>query len=181
MLLISFASGPSAGKSTLAASLFVDLKAAGYKVELVGEAAREDAIYPGCMHLLDNQLLLAGLQYERIRRLERVGMDIAISDSPLIQGLMYGRHLPYINELEAVLRIIEKQWPTYNVFVNRTAKYDGHCRLQTEADVIRMDAEARGLLGEIWLEIDGNEYGRYILKDKVIEMLKERNVGVSNV
>ena len=96
MLLINLFGGPGSGKSTGAAALFAGLKNNHIRAELVHEAAKR-FIYKGATAQLDNQVYLLGKQWSHIRDLERAGCDVAISDSPLICNMLYGRDAPYPN------------------------------------------------------------------------------------
>jgi predicted ATPase len=149
MKIINLYGGPGAGKTTMAAYLFYRLKAAGFRAELVGEAARE-IIYdrnPGvtAAQLIDNQFLISGLQVERIKRLERHGIEVAIADSPLRQGLAYVTDIELRAALtNAIARFEGFMSPAFNVFVQRTiGTYDKESRAQTEE-------QARTLDDKIW-------------------------------
>jgi predicted ATPase len=150
MILINLFAGPGGGKTTLAAYLFYRFKQAGFRAELVGEAAREiiyDRNNPAeggtPAQLLDNQLLISGLQYERIKRLERHGIEIAIADSPLRMGLVYAKELPEYVGLKTAIEQLELGFPhTFNVFVQRTeGKYDKESRAQTEEEAVQLDRD----------------------------------------
>lgn len=147
MIVVNLFGGPGAGKTTLAAYLFYRLKQAGFRAELVGEAARE-IIYDRnpeatAAQLIDNQLLISGLQYERLKRLERHKMEIVIADSPLRMGLVYARSMPGASGLETVIHALEREFPhQFNVFVSRTqGVYDKESRAQDEAEAMRLDEE----------------------------------------
>lgn len=175
MVLIELCGGPGSGKSTLSAFLFYKLKKKGFRVELVGEAARE-IIYTGNPHstphpLIDNQVLLAGLQYERVLRLQRHGIQVAITDSPLLQGTMYCQKDSYHNALKECIQHL-KAIPTLNVFIKRTkGKYDPESRVQrTEAEAVAFDNEVRNLLGPFWAETSWNK--EEDLAKKIIRKLK---------
>lgn len=165
MILVNLCGGPGSGKTTLAYYLAYRLKKEGYRAELVGEAAREEHIYdapPGHVPppLIDNQLLVAGQQYERILRLERHGMQVAISDSPLIQGVMYGGpKITYRDELEKLLRTVEAQFTTYNIFVKRqVGRYDSESRVQgSEAEAASYDIQAAQLIKSFWQTVTRND------------------------
>jgi hypothetical protein len=168
MKLINLSGGPGSGKSTSAAIVFSELKLAGYRVELVGEAAKEIA-YDGTHALFENQILLTGMQYQRIHRLSRSGCEIAISDSPLIQGVMYAEELAYYPELVNLIRKVEAQFQTYNVFIKRIKPFDNFGRMQKdEAEAKQFDPKARKLIGNFWMEVDGNREGAL----KIVEAIK---------
>lgn len=160
MITIDLCGGPGSGKTTLAHYLTYRLKAAGIRAEFVGEAARE-LIYGNTAGqtappLLDNQMLVTGMQLERIQRLNRHGVAVAINDSPLMQSELYAG-TDY--EARGIARLV---WTyldhdnTYEVFVHRTkGVYDPESRAQkTEADAAAYDKRIRTLYdNKFWREI----------------------------
>src|SRR5271170_2857406 len=141
MILINLCGGPGAGKTTLSYYLAYRLKKAGLRTELVGESAREHHIYNTppdrvAAPLLDNQVLLAGQQFERTLRLQRHDFEVAVSDSPMEQGLLYCSNAPYFKSLKATVYDTAEYFETYNVFINpRPGSYDAESRVQkTEAE-----------------------------------------------
>ena len=148
MKIINLFGGPGSGKTTFAYYLAYRFKQAGFRAELVGEAAREiiyDRNPPAtggtAAQLIDNQLMITGLQAERIKRLERHGIEIAISDSPLRMGLMYVDDPGMRTALNLAIRRFEEGYPhQLNVRVHRTpGKYDKESRAQTEHEATVLD------------------------------------------
>ena len=148
MIIVNLFGGPGAGKTTLAYYLAYRFKQAGFRAELVGEAAREiiyDRNNPKeggtAAQLLDNQLLITGLQAERIKRLERHGIEVAIADSPLKMGLLYVNDSDMQSALAAAIARFNEGLPhQINVYVMRTCgTYDKESRAQGEDDAIRLD------------------------------------------
>jgi tRNA uridine 5-carbamoylmethylation protein Kti12 len=172
MIVFNLIGGPGAGKSTASAALFVALKNKGVRAELVGEAARE-VIYDGRTAFLGNQLLMLGMQYERVRRLARSGCDVAICDSPLIQNPYYGRDLIYYKELQAIAEIIDQEFTNYNVWVKRTTPFDSFGRIQkTIEEAAEFDEMVRSLFKEdIWLDITGDAEGQRKLAEAAIALI----------
>ena len=148
MKIINLFGGPGAGKTTLAYYLAYRFKQAGFRAELVGEAAREilyDRNPPAtggtAAQLLDNQLMITGQQAERIKRLERHGIEIAIADSPLFMGLLYVNDTDMRRSLWQAINTFQNAMPTpINVFCRRTAgQYDKESRAQSETEAILID------------------------------------------
>jgi len=149
MKIINLFGGPGAGKTTLAYYLAYRFKQAGFRAELVGEAARE-IIYdrnPPSLgsrtadQLTDNQFLISGLQSERIQRLQRHGIEIAIADSPLLMGLMYVNDTDMRKALWQAINAFQNTMPApSNIFCRRTAgQYDKESRAQSETEAILID------------------------------------------
>lgn len=159
MTLINLHGGPGSGKSTAAAHIFSFFKSRHIKTELVGEFAKE-LIYLGNEVQLVNQVYILGSQYRKQKDLDRYGVDIAVSDSPLGLQLTYCHDKPYYNELVALVNKLDEEFNNINVFVRRANPYQMHGRMQTEAeaDVLsRRIWEARG--GEFDYVIEGNTAG----------------------
>jgi predicted ATPase len=161
MILIDLYGGPGAGKTTLSFYLMFRLKMAGIRAELVGEAAREHHIYdsmPGNVAppLLDNQVLLAGQQFERILRLQRHNFEVAVNDSPLIQGMLYCEGQAYHDHLKKTIRSVEPYFETYKIMIHpRPGSYDPESRVQrTEKEARALDATVVKLAkGKFWQEV----------------------------
>lgn len=87
MLLINFTGAPGAGKSTIAAALFYHLKMRKWNVELVTEYTKELILTDDQWNLAD-ELLVFSEKYRRVKKMSSV--DIVITDSPLINSVVYG-------------------------------------------------------------------------------------------
>ncbi len=87
MMVINLTGEPGAGKSTMAAGLFHQLKTRQWNTELVTEYTKE-LILTGDKWALADELLVFSEKYRRIKKLESV--DIVVTDSPLINSIVYG-------------------------------------------------------------------------------------------
>lgn len=160
MVLFNMWAAPGSGKTTTATALYLAFKKRGYNVDLVGEAARDHIYGNATSQLVDNQFLVSAEQWERVVRLSRYGCEVAVCDSPLIQGLLYSSHLPYHNEMEAVLRKCDAQFPSCDVFIHRVHPYRAAERRQTEEEAKAFEPIIRNLIGRpFWLEINGDDEG----------------------
>jgi AAA domain len=178
MVLLNIAGAPGAGKSTTAAYLYYRCKKAGFRTELVGEAARE-LIYAGYpsqppQPLLDNQVLLVGMQHERTLRLKRHKIEVAISDSPLIQCMLYCGTHRYAENLFKTIRDLEKEFDTYNIFLHANVGcFDPESRVQkTEVQARALGNLAKEFMDSIWAEMNWGEEAQ--LGDKVIKLLLDK-------
>ncbi len=127
MLIVNLFGGPGAGKSTLAADLFVRLRQeTKLNVELTNEFAT-DLCFERAKDNLKDQLYLLGNQWHRIWRLAEIGVDIAISDSPIGLGSAHAlKHgCFYKDELKALTTRLFEEYDTFNVFVYRDIYAEG--------------------------------------------------------
>lgn len=162
--IINFVGGPGSGKSTMAASVFADLKNQGVRAELVHEAAKK-IIYRGATAQLDNQVAVLGKQWSQIEDLKRAGAEAALADSPLLCGLLYGTGLPYAAELRELVVKLDSLYPQINIFVRRVKPFSTFGRTQAnEAEAHRFDFDMRELFSvhgkKIDFEADGNAHGQ---------------------
>jgi hypothetical protein len=121
MLVINLWGGPGAGKSTIAAELFVCLrKHTNANVELVNEFAT-DLCFERAKENLKDQVYLLGNQWHRLWRFEQVGVDVAISDSPIGIGIPYirKRKPAYFDQYVALVKSLYNEHLNTNIFVER--------------------------------------------------------------
>lgn len=180
MILINLWGGPGSGKSTTAASLFVDLKNNGISAELVGEYAKE-MYYQGRTHLLGpggNQIELFAGQYGRIKNLERAGCQVAISDSPLLMQLIYCQDYPYFASLKAMAEKSLGEFTNIDVFIRRTKHFDPFGRVQKTVEEARVFDVAAVCLksdyGHFDFTAEGDAEGQKLLGKHLLTNLKER-------
>lgn len=168
MFLINLFGSPGSGKSTAAAHIFSFLKSKHVKTELVGEFAKE-LIYLGNEIQLVNQVYIMGSQYRKQKDLERYGVDVAISDSPLQLQLTYCRGKHYYNEIVSLVNKLQTEFNNLNVYITRAAPYQMHGRMQTEeeADALH-DVIWDSMEGKFDLVIPGNDQGMRELEKWVL-------------
>lgn len=136
--------GPGGGKSTTAAGLFNILKNRGRSVELVTEVAK-DMEWDKAYTVRENQLLVLGLQDQRLRRLEGQ-CEWAITDSPLPMGLVYAS--PEYSFLDYTAWEAYDRYQNFDVLIQRVKPYAQYGRSQTEEEARGMDRRVAHLWAE---------------------------------
>lgn len=154
-LVVNFFGGPGAGKSTMAAHVFAELKwytgrpdTPDIKVELVTEYAK-DKVWEDSLHTLDNQPYVFGKQLHRLSRVANK-VDIVITDSPIILSLLYSNEGPKFANF-----VVDKfdSFFNYNVLLRRKKVYIKAGRYQEEEDARKLDAQTTRLLLENNIQI----------------------------
>lgn len=154
-VVINLYSGPGAGKSTLAAGLYSELKLRGLSVELVQEQVKKWAYEKKIpnqydqVFLFGNQAREEGVLYHKV--------DFIITDSPLLL-------VPFFEELLVKKKIVEPAVLNFmthaeengikylHFWVPRPAHYDSEGRFQSEKEARDMDQTLRD-----WLKTRGVE------------------------
>lgn len=112
-----------------------------------------------------------GSQYRKQKDLERYGVDIAISDSPLQLQLTYCRSKDYYDELVALVNKLQKEFDNKNVYIKRASPYQMHGRMQTEAEADVLDKVIwDSMSGKFDLVIPGNKKGLKELDEWVLSL-----------
>lgn len=134
MLVLNLIGGPGAGKSTLAAHVFAEMKWEGVNCELVTEAAKDWA-WEGHGRMLDyGQVHLLGEQYRRLKRLEGQ-VDLAVTDSPLLLSYVYAGD-PLVKRLALGMH---REFDSANFLVRRVKEYRKEGRFQEEPRARELD------------------------------------------
>lgn len=135
--------GPGAGKSTLAADIFAELKWEGINAELVTEYAK-DKVWEESFKVFKSQIYIFGKQYHREKRLTDV--DVIVTDSPLMLSILYNSDLgPTFDQL---VYEVFNQFNNLNYFVERTKPYNPKGRFQTEKEAKIKDQEIFDILNK---------------------------------
>lgn len=158
MLLVNLIGEPGAGKSTMAAGLFHALKSRHWNCELVTEFTKELVLTEDRWTLSD-ELIVFAEKYRRIRRLERV--DVVITDSPLINSIVYGRE-QFGPEGGAFFESIAKRFDSAYFAVKRVSPYVPYGRMPDEASAAKAGEEIIKRLDQVtndWVWVDGSDEG----------------------
>jgi hypothetical protein len=159
--VINLFGGPGAGKSTTSAGLFFKMKNDKKikSVELVTEFAK-DLVYAERKKELEpsNQLYITAKQYGRLYRLNGK-VDYVITDSPIIQGLMYAPE-EYFTSFPSLVRELFDSFDNINIFVNRTKAYRNYGRVHTEEESDVVSERILDFLNNnqiSYTKVDGND------------------------
>ena len=169
--VINLFGGPGAGKSTCAALMFAYLKNKNCNVELVREYAK-DVIYKGSEHELVNQIYITAKQYKRLRDVATYGVDLIITDSPLLLGKFYCDN--HHNEFNALLYKINDEFDNKNVFIHRVKPYNQSGRTQTENESNEIAENIRKLIMFDYI-IDGNKESQITLAESIYQKYIQKN------
>lgn len=168
--VINLIGSPSAGKSTTAAGLYAKMKALGYSVELVREAAKDYA-WEGRKISYTDQIALAG---EQIRR-EGIlygKVDYIITDSPILLAPFYlkrnhGDPAELTNFIFAYYKF-KTDVEFINVWIDRNKKYDQNGRFESEEDALLLDKELYNYVKDYYgynlIKIEGLHKDQQLLK-----------------
>jgi hypothetical protein len=127
--IVNFFAGPGVGKSMTAAALFAELKYQGHNTELISEFAKEAAWEGRGASFFDAQTYIAGVQGYKIDSV--IGkVDFAITDSPMLQNLVYIPENYPAPSLRNVLREHHDAVESINILLQRTMPYDPRGRYQ---------------------------------------------------
>jgi len=150
--VINIFGGPGTGKSTTAAFLFHDMKCSGANVELVTEYAK-DMVWEGRMNVMSDQLYMAAKQNRKLERLVDQGLEMAITDSPLILGALY-QSPDYYSLFEPFLVEVFNSYKNYNIYLQRSTVYNPLGRNQTLEEATEIDEQNLMLLAKHGIAID---------------------------
>ena len=151
--VINLFAGPSAGKTTIAGTLFGIMKQKRMKVAYAPEFALE-LVADKDFETLDNQIYVFGEQHRRIYRYLN-NVDYIITDSPLLLSAIYSRHafkkfLPdqdYMHVFRSLVMYTFNKYNNANYFVDRGDRHyiqDG--RVQNEQEAKEKDLEIIDIL-----------------------------------
>lgn len=150
--VINIFGGPGTGKSTTAAYIFHEMKCSGANVELVTEYAK-DMVWEGRMNVMTDQLYMAAKQNRKLERLVDQGLEMAITDSPLILGALY-QSPGYYSLFEPFLVEVYNSYQNLNIFLERSTEYNPLGRNQTLEEAIEIDRQNILLLEKHGIGID---------------------------
>lgn len=153
---INIYGGPGVGKSTLAARIFARMKQRGDNVELVQEFVKQFA-YSGERVIGWNCVYAFAKQLKAEQKLLENGVDIIVTDSPLLLQCIYARvnNCVVTTELKKICSAFDREYLSFDVFVKRNNVFISEGRFETEKEAIAMDYIIKKFLGNA-LEVNYN-------------------------
>lgn len=146
MKIINLYSGPSGGKSTIAAGVFYHLKVRGTRVELVTEFAK-DLGYDGVMDDMKHQQPYIFTEQNRRQYRLRGKVDYAITDSPTIMGLVYGKETGELSTAFCEFALdTYRSYDNINIFLRRNHEYQTFGRYHSEIAAEAIDEDILDML-----------------------------------
>jgi hypothetical protein len=161
MIVVNLFGGPGCGKSTGAAYVFSRLKEAGVNVELVTEFAKD--LTWDKSDALNDQLYVFANQFHRLYRCKRSGVDVVVTDSPLLLSNLYrDRHSPFFGKpFTNYVEHCHGGFNNLNYFIRRVKPYNPCGRREDEASAKAMDKKILAVLKGFMFfdEVDGMTTG----------------------
>lgn len=144
---ISIYGGPGCGKTTLAAKLFAALREKGRHVEPVSEWIKLDAILGIFPQDYDQVTVLGNQIREESLRLRKT--PFVLTDSPILLNTAYAEFYGFRHSghLVALAKAFDEDYPSYNVFIDRTVPYQQSGRYQSYEQAVEFDEFLKGFLG----------------------------------
>jgi hypothetical protein len=144
-ICLNFYAGPGAGKSTIAASVFAELKKKHVNCELITEFAKRK-VWEGNMECLNNQLYITAKQQYLMWTVSK-HVDLIVTDSPIMLGCIYGND-------DLLDQIIIREYHKYNnidIFLNRNTQYayQSNGRMQSLDEAIEKDNQICELIKSV--------------------------------
>lgn len=131
LVVVNLLGTSGVGKSRLASALFSNMINIPYTVELISEVAKQMVWEQCASHHFENQVKISAEQYSKQLYLRQNNIDICITDSPLILGLL---HKPeqYFEHYEPLLFEMFNSFTNINFLIQRSDfKYEQKGRNET--------------------------------------------------
>lgn len=164
IMVINLFGGPGVGKSTIAASVFVELKKQGINCELITEFAK-DKVWEESLKTLEDQIYVFGKQFHKMWRVKDK-VDVIICDSPLVNSIIYDGEND--NTFHKLIMEQFNKFANLNYLVGRNVKYEESGRSQTESEAKEVDNIVLHVLDEneiSYKKIDVNDATNIIVED----------------
>jgi len=129
MLLVNFVGAPGAGKSTMMAGTYFEMKVAGWDVECIHEVSKEK-ILENDQFSLSNEVLMFAEKLRRALRLKRI--DVALTDCSLRQSAYYAEG-QFGTVGEVFFRQVAESFDNIYIIVERVHPYIPEGRMDESA------------------------------------------------
>ncbi|CAG7581029.1 MAG: gp293 [uncultured marine phage] len=171
-LVVNFLAGPGAGKSTLAGSVFAELKWRGIDCELVTEYAK-DKVWERSFDTLANQLYVLGKQSHRNFRLNGK-VKVMVTDSSVLMSLLYSTEERHKSPEFIKVTIDEfKHYNNINFFIERNDIYVENGRYQTHEEALEIDNRILSIMDDNEIEYNRVPFDRESVLEIVDKILME--------
>lgn len=154
MIVVNIFGPPCAGKSTLAAGLFALLKTAGIKAELVTEFAK-DLVWNGVPEGKFYQPFVTATQAFRIERLRDTGIEVVVTDSPILLGAVYADPQRFPPALEEYIAWEHGRDPSVNIRVTPAKAHSEIGRFQNAEQSREIGTRIDCILADHGVSLDG--------------------------
>ncbi len=169
-LVVNFAAGPGAGKTTLCADVFAELKWLGINCEIAPEYAK-GIVWEGSLHKLNNQNYIFGKQHQAVFRLCGK-VSVVLTDSPIFLSTVYDKRQDPL--FKAYVMQEFNRFNNLNFYVRREKKYLAKGRTQTEEEAKGVDDVVHQVLlsnGIKFEEVRGDRSSVPVIADKIVAAL----------
>lgn len=149
--VVNLVSGPGAGKTTMAALIFAEMKILGYNVEYVPEYAKQ-LVWLKEFETLNNQHYVSHRQF-RLFDSMREAVDFIVTDGSLLHGLYYNRtnthNVSNIEKTELFILECYRSFDNINIFLDRADNpYMQEGRIQSSNEALEVDKTLKEILSE---------------------------------
>ena len=153
---INLMGGAGCGKSITATNIRAQLGFKGYDIELVDEVIKDWTYIPRIPKMTDSYYLQAcQIQKEEIRL--RAGVDLIVSDSPLLLQFFYARYhrAPMQQAMLLASTLFDKEYPALHVFIERDDSfYDEVGRYEKLEEAKSIDRKIKELMKSLDIEFE---------------------------
>lgn len=175
-LVVNLIAPPSAGKSTMAANIFAELKWKGIDCELVSEFAKE-LVWEQRNETFKDELYIFAKQNHRLFRVDGK-VDVIITDRPIILSVFYNNK--YGDQSEEFQNLViheHNKYDNMNFYINRKKPYNPNGRNQTEVESNEFGLEIlcmlEDMIGMEYKVIDGDLSGVEFVVNEIIKRIGE--------
>ena len=151
---INVMGGPGSGKSITATNIRAQMGFRGYNIELVEEVIKDWTYIPRPPKSCDSYYLQAcQIEKEEIRL--RAGVDLVVTDSPILLQFFYARHhnVPLQAPMLLTSQIFDKRYPPLYIFVDREDEFYGEVgRYEDIGEAKVIDRKMKQLMDSLDIE-----------------------------